>query len=153
MQRVDADAVLRPLERGDPGELVERCLGRRVGGSARSGRRHVLRADDDDAAAARRELEQRMAGLHHEQVGFHVHRHGAAPALGGDVLDRLGGGEDPRVQHQHVDAAEAAHRRVERCIDRLGIGQIAGDTEHIDPLPERRYRRIAIQADDRGATL
>ena len=56
-------------------------------------------------AAARRELEQRVAGLHEVQVGLYVHAHGAAPDLGADVLDRLRGGEDARVQHQHVNTA------------------------------------------------
>src|SRR5262245_44312749 len=43
VQGIDADAVSAPLERGNARELVERGLGRRVGGGAGPGRGNVLR--------------------------------------------------------------------------------------------------------------
>src|SRR6266581_5136190 len=49
MQRIDADAVRAPFERGDAGELIERRLGCGIGGRSRTGRRNIFRANHDHA--------------------------------------------------------------------------------------------------------
>src|SRR5882724_9681771 len=66
VQGVDAYAIRAPFEGSDARELIERRLRCRVRRSARTGRRHILRADDHDAAAAGRELEEGVAGAHQQ---------------------------------------------------------------------------------------
>ena len=48
---------------------------------------------------------------------------------------RLRLGEDAGVQHQHVEPAEArAPPALERCVDRLGVGDVAGDAQEVGAL-------------------
>ena len=150
---VDADAVLAPFERGHARQLIHCRLGRGVGRRAGTGCRHVLGADHHDAAAARRELQQRVTGLHHQQVRFHVDGHRLAPHVARDFLHRLRGGEDAGIKDQHVDAAKVFDGFVDCFSYFFYIGKVANQSKIIRPLPHGFDRRVQIETHHRRTTL
>ena len=146
MDAVDADAVLAPFERGDARQLVHGRLGGGIGAGARTRRGHVLRADHHDPAAPRRQLEEGVAGLHDQQIGFDVDGHRLAPHVAGDVLHRLRGGEDAGIQDQHIDTTEMLCCFI-YCFINLGkIREITSQTQVVLAFPQRLDRRIPVQA-------
>ena len=92
-----------PFQGGDARHLVEGGFRGGIRRRARPRCGHVLRADDHDAPAARRSFEQRVR-THQLRLASTLTR--ITRCHSSVAMASMRSGEDARVQHQHVQAAE-----------------------------------------------
>jgi hypothetical protein len=78
-------------------------------------------ADEPPAATLGDHLPGRRAVTVEDTCDIHVHR---VPPLFRGGIDERRGDRDAGVGHHHVDAAEPAHVRVDRRVDRVRVGDI-----------------------------
>ena len=132
--RVDAYALLRPLNGQNLGEHRHAGLGRAIGGAARESRLGIGAGDEHDrAAGVPHALGARLRNVE-RAVELHVHH--ARPVRGRqrDGVVRLA---DARAVHHAIEPAEPIDRSLRGGLARFGAGDVA---RHAD--------RLAASGDD-----
>ena len=137
--RVDADAVGRPVDRLAAGHRGDRALRRRVDDLVGQRQERRLRREvHDRPAPAGLHVPERRLGA--EQAALHVHPPEAVEVRLGRLLHRHVLADDRRAVHEAVDAPQLGDDAIERGEHRVAVADVDADRAAPGDLPPPRAR-------------